>query len=432
MQRIAGFMRTYWDRGEPGRATPRSLQLLMMRFWLLALVFKIFGASWDVSWHFKWLRDDFAPPHILNTVGTGIAICLVLAHSFTGYGTDKRSLRIMQAGTFIFVLAGPIDVINHRVNGLDITSWSPSHMLLYLGTGIMIAGVIRNWFYHYPRAGEYRWQYTAGLTALWAIMFENTFFPNFQQEYGILSVRGWFAGNPDGEGELLEFAAAQIGREVDDIAVHSFALPIPAWVYPIWTVVVCGAMLIFARMMLGRRWTATAAASLYVIYRVLIWPALAWTIFPASVVPFWLIGVGIAVDLAFVLPMNPYIRAVVGAVIVTAGSYGSAALQTWISGTPLDLAKQSVADLRATFEAGLPLRMPPISWESAYGAVPLLAAVWVGVVIFARRTIGVDVPRPPELANPFAQEPLRSAHGVLEGFAPHTTDEDTIFNAQNG
>ena len=64
--------------------------------------------------------------HILNTVGTGIAIGLVLAHTFTGYGADRRSLRIMQVGTGIFVLAGPIDVINHRVNGLDLTAWSPS------------------------------------------------------------------------------------------------------------------------------------------------------------------------------------------------------------------------------------------------------------------------------------------------------------------
>src|ERR1700712_3653687 len=173
MQRLAGFMRTYWTRGEPGRETPRSLAVFMQRMWIIALGFKLLGSSWDVSWHFKWLRDDFAPPHLLNTVGTGIAIGLVLAHSFTGYGVEVLSLQIMQWGTGIFVVAGPNDVINHRVNGLDLTAWSPSHLLLYGGTAIMIAGVIRNWYHSFPTDGRFTRQSRWGMLALWALMFEN-------------------------------------------------------------------------------------------------------------------------------------------------------------------------------------------------------------------------------------------------------------------
>ena len=165
MHRLAGFMRTYWTRGAAGRTTPRSVQLLMLRWWLVALTFKLLGSSWDVSWHFKWLRDDLAPPHIVNTIGTGIAIALVLTHTFTGYGADRLSLRIMQIGTVVFVIAGPIDVINHRINGLDLTAWSPSHMLLYTGTSIMVAGVIRNFYLSYPRDGRFARQWTAGMVA---------------------------------------------------------------------------------------------------------------------------------------------------------------------------------------------------------------------------------------------------------------------------
>ena len=252
MQRLAGFLRTYWTRGEPGRPTPRSLAVLMQRWWLVALAFKLLGSSWDVSWHFKWLRDDFAPPHLVNTIGTGIAIALVLAHTFPGYGADKRSLRIMQIGTIVFVIAGPIDVINHRVNGLDLTSWSPSHMLLYTGTVIMIAGVIRNWYLSYPREGRFAWQYTAGLTALAAFLFEDVFFPNLQQEYGILEIGSWFAGRPYAEPSLLDFASTQIGRGVDDVAVQHFALPIPPWVYPVWAVGLCAVLLVCAPMLDGR------------------------------------------------------------------------------------------------------------------------------------------------------------------------------------
>ena len=106
------------------------------------------GSSWDVSWHFRWLRDDLAPPHLLNSAGTVVVVALVLFSGYTGHGVDRRALRLMQAGTATFLLAVPVDLVNHRVNGLDITSWSPSHALLYLGTAIMLAGAIRGWWLH--------------------------------------------------------------------------------------------------------------------------------------------------------------------------------------------------------------------------------------------------------------------------------------------
>lgn len=417
MTHLAGFLRTYWTRGNPGRPTPQSATVIMLRWWLVAFAFKLLGSSWDVSWHFKWLRDDFAPPHLLNTVGTGIAIILVLVHTFTGYGADKRSLRIMQTGTIIFVIAGPIDVINHRVNGLDITSWSPSHMLLYTGTAIMLAGVVHNWYVSYPREGRFAWQYTAGLTALGAFLFENVFFPNYQQEYGILSILRWFEGRPTGEPSLLEFAATQIGRPVDDVAVHHFALPIPAWVYPVWTIALCTVVLVFMRILVGRRWTATAAAGMFVGYRMLIWPVLTFTIFPPSSVPFWLIGVGLGVDLAFLIPLHPYVRAAAGAIIVTAMGYGTLLLQTVIEGTPLDLYQQSIADMRATFEAGGSLHTPPVDWGSAWWACLLAIVTWAATTYVADRTVGLTTPRPLPRGVVYAPEPVRDAEGVLAGFA---------------
>ena len=251
-----------------------------------------------MSWHFKWLRDDLAGAHILNTVGTGIAIGLVLAHTFTGYGADRRSLRIMQVGTGIFVLAGPIDVINHRVNGLDLTAWSPSHLLLYGGTAIMIAGVIRNWYHSYPTdgafgAGSGGWGCSRSGRSCSRTCSSRT----GQQEYGILEIASWFRGLPYAEPELISFAAGQIWAARSTTSpIESFALPIAPWVYPVWTIGVCAALLVFARIMIGWRWTATAVVAAYVLYRCLIWPLLTFTIFPPSVVPFWLLLVGLAVD----------------------------------------------------------------------------------------------------------------------------------------
>ena len=425
MQRLSGFMRTYWSRGEPGRETPRSLAVFMQRMWLAALAFKLLGSSWDVSWHFKWLRDDLAPPHIVNTVGTGIAIGLVLAHTFTGYGVEKRSLRLMQWGTGIFVVAGPIDVINHRINGLDLTSWSPSHLLLYFGTFIMIMGVIRNWYRTYPSDGKFRWQWTAGLTALFAFLFEDAFFPQLQQEYGILEVASWFRGAPYAEPSLLSFAANQIGRPVDDAAVQHFAMPIPAWVYPVWGIAVCVAILVFARLMVGFRWTATCAVGGYLVYRLAIWPLLVVGGFPPSSPPLWLLPVALAVDLLFLVRMNEYLRAVVGAVVVTAVGFGSLLVHALALGSPLTLADDDIVALRAAWAAGDGLNTPPIAWWSWWIAGIGLLVTWAAVVWLASRTIGLGTQRPPEISVQFGPEPRRSDKGVLLGWdepAPSATE----------
>lgn len=415
MQRLSGFMRTYWTRGEPGRPTPQSLAVFMQRMWMVALALKLLGSSWDVSWHFKWLRDDFAPPHVLNTIGTATAIGLVLAHSFTGYGVERRSLRIMQWGTGIFVVAGPIDVINHRVNGLDLTAWSPSHLMLYTGTAIMVVGVIRNFFRTYPRDGAYARQWRFGLIALFTFLFEDFYFPTGQQEYGVMEVASWLRGAPFAEPSLLTFAAGQLGRPVDDVALEHFAMPIPPWVYPVWILGICVALLALARMTVGFRWTASAVVLGYVLYRCVMWPLLVLGTFPPSYLPVWLLPVGVAVDLVLMVRVNPYLRAAIGAVALTAIGDGLLWLSTVITGTPTDLADMDIGRIRAAMARGAHLLTPPISWTSIWIALPVALLSWIGVSALAERAAGPSSPRPPDISVGFAPEPRRDSRGFLDG-----------------
>ena len=420
MQRLSGFMRTYWTRGEPGRETPRSLAVFMQRMWIVALACKLLGSSWDVSWHFKWLRDDFAPPHLLNTVGTGTAIGLVLAHTFTGYGAEKLSLRIMQWGTGIFVVAGPIDVINHRVNGLDLTAWSPSHLLLYGGTAIMVVGVVRNWYRAFPRDDGYAKQWWIGLTALFAFLFEDLYFPTGQEEYGILEVASWLRGTPYAEPSLLTFAAGQLGRPVDDVALQHFAMPIPPWVYPVWILGVCVSVPALARMLVGRRWTATLVVAGYVAYRCVIWPLLTFGTFPPSYLPLWLVPVGVAVDVLFLLKATPYLRAVVGAVLITGLGYGLLWLSTVVTGTPTDLASIDISRIRSAFESGANLLTPPIAWSSIWVALPIAVLTWCFVTWIAAKAGGPTGATPPAVKVRFGPEPRHDTHGHLDGWADET------------
>src|SRR5205823_175736 len=120
MRRFSGFMNAYWTRGEPGRpGMPQRTVVFLYRLWLVALLLKLLGSSWDVSWHFMWQRDNFAPPHDVNLVGDGLAIAGVVFHTYTGYAVDRAGLRLMQWGLGIFIVAAPLDALNHAVNGLD-------------------------------------------------------------------------------------------------------------------------------------------------------------------------------------------------------------------------------------------------------------------------------------------------------------------------
>ncbi len=350
------WWRTWWTRGSAPRAVPPELFRTVYLLWVLALALKVLGSSWDVSWHFRWLRDDLAPPHLLNSAGTALVIALVLFHSYTGYGVDRRSLRLMQAGIGIFMIAIPIDVINHRINGLDITAWTASHGLLFLGTAVMIAGVLRGWWLYAP-AGRTR---GVVMAALWMFFLENMWFPAQQQEYGVLAVAAWDRGQPGAEPILLQFAADQQGRAIDRTAVLQYALPVESWVYPVWAVTAAALVLVLARLMIGWRWTATAVTAAYLAYRCVAWLALVGGDFPPSALPFMLLAGAVGVDVIHQLPMPWWLRPLVGAPVVAGALLGAIALQNAV------------------------LVSPPTDYGAGVLATVGLAALWLGAAALVR------------------------------------------------
>jgi hypothetical protein len=335
----------YMTPGRPGRATTPTELRWIYTAWLGAFLLKMLGSSWDVSWHFMWLRDDLAPPHLLNTVGTAVVVALVVFHSYSGYGVDRRALRLMQAGIGTFLIAVPVDIVNHRINGLDITSWSPSHALLYIGTAIMLAGAIRGWWL-YAAPGRVRDLVSLGL---WLFFVENVVFPNQHQEYGVLSLEAYNAGRTTAEPSLLDFAASQ-GQ-----TPTMFMLPVPSWVHPAWLICAGLLSLVVARRMVGLRWTATVVAVVYLGYRGVMWLGLVATGFPPSVLPVVLILGAVLIDLAVTRGIPGWIAGIV----VTAAVYGVA--------FPLEA-------------MGL---LPPWNWWSALPVAVGFAALWALVDLVA-------------------------------------------------
>jgi hypothetical protein len=350
------FLQTYWTRGDAGRAMPPGTEGMVRKLywvWLAAFFLKMAGSTWDISWHFKWLRDTLAPPHDINLVGDGIAIALILFHTYTGYAVDKAGLRLMQIGMATFIIAAPLDELNHRINGVDITTWSPSHFLLFLGTAIVLVGAIRGALTQL----DVGWFRELTLFSFFFFFFENAVFPNGQQEYGVMSLFYWDIGQPTGEPSLYEFAARQLGHVVDRGTIAHFSLPIPSWFYPVWGILTTALIMLAANRIIGFRWTATILTTAYVAYRCVAWAVLVATGFTQSAVPYWLIGVSVAVDLALLISArlahkSPFAAAAISAVLVTAAGYSALALQrlAWL--------------------------IPPTNFAAALPTVVLLALLW--------------------------------------------------------
>jgi len=131
-----------------------SLRLYRLGLWTL-LVAKLvagWGVQWDIQWHLLIGRDTFwIPPHVMTYAGVTVAVLIsfgVLAFDsgrrlLTGREPTGTRRVLWLTGTLGFhvaawsialtVLAAPIDDLWHRLFGLDVTLWSPPHLLGLFG-----------------------------------------------------------------------------------------------------------------------------------------------------------------------------------------------------------------------------------------------------------------------------------------------------------
>jgi hypothetical protein len=278
--------------------------------WIVAYLFKHAGASWDISWHFRYLRDDLIPPHMLNLFGNGIGALLLLFQFRTGIATERRGFLVLLLGFFLFTIAIPLDLINHRLFGLDATIWSPPHLLLFLGSTVGVLGLL--WMWHrLAEAGPWKSGYSLIFLAM---LMDCMIFVLGQFEYGVLSIDAYVNGRTTAAPDLVAAARNDVAR---------FATgPAPLWVYPVWTVLTSALVLLAARAILPGLWSATIVAALYLGYRGVAYLLLVSAQFPPSFIPLMLLGAGLAIDLAARWRWHPLIA--VGALLLA--YYGGAAL----------------------------------------------------------------------------------------------------------
>jgi hypothetical protein len=131
------------------RATD-TLSLKRATLWALlaSKVITGWGVQWDIQWHVLIGRDSFwIAPHLMTYAGVSAAVFLSFGMLFweTWRGTGdvrvlglsgSRGFQLAAWGMAVTILAAPIDDMWHRLFGIDVTLWSPPHLMGILGAVI--------------------------------------------------------------------------------------------------------------------------------------------------------------------------------------------------------------------------------------------------------------------------------------------------------
>lgn len=139
----------------PGAAvrTGAGLQTALLTVYTACIVVMRLGAVWDVQWHTVVGRDSFwIPPH--DMIYGAVALCGLLAAAtvlWAGW-PNRNSAEPWPWGMFIGGLgvvtmlgAAPFDDLWHRLYGIDVTIWSPPHMLGVTGAWVIALGALLMW-----------------------------------------------------------------------------------------------------------------------------------------------------------------------------------------------------------------------------------------------------------------------------------------------
>lgn len=258
---------------------------LIFALWMVAFGLKHIGASWDLAWHFRYIRDDLIPPHIVNLSGNALALAIMLVQLRTRIATERRGFLLLQAGFAVFLIALPLDLLNHRLFGLDVTIWSIPHLMFFGGSTLALLGLLSMWRQLAPPG---RWKSACTLFFL-ILLLDCAIFVLGQQEYGVLTIDSYLHGRATASSELLQLARGNVVG-----FAHGY---IPDWIYPVWLVLTSAAVFVYARRVQPGRWTATLVAICYLLYRAIASLLLVAASFPPSFIPVMLLGAAVVFDL---------------------------------------------------------------------------------------------------------------------------------------
>ena len=148
------------------------------------------GVQWDIRWHLLIGRDSFwIAPHLMTYAG--VTIAAALAFGVLGLETLRarrgeprrdgvRALGLVGTpgfhlawwGMALTIVAAPVDDLWHRLFGVDVTLWSPPHLLGLAGAQVNTLGCLLIALELWPRESRVRRAaFLAGGTLLLAAFY---------------------------------------------------------------------------------------------------------------------------------------------------------------------------------------------------------------------------------------------------------------------
>jgi len=118
------------------------------------------GVGWDIRWHLIIGRDSFwIAPHVMTyasvVVACAISFGVLVVETWRARGgaasagtvtivglRGTRGFHLAWWGMAIVILAAPVDDLWHRLFGLDVTLWSPPHLLGLAGSQVSNLGAL--------------------------------------------------------------------------------------------------------------------------------------------------------------------------------------------------------------------------------------------------------------------------------------------------
>lgn len=220
-------------------------------------ILRSFGTYWDASQHVVTGivpgGDDFLwPPHLLIYASFLLSLVVVLSALFllavpnlrAGIRDPRQWVRrnpyvgAVALATGYALLSIPGDAIWHEIFGIDLTAWSPPHVLLMLASEVEILCAIGLLLQTHPWTGGVDWRDMAVVVLITMMLHELL----------IIGTIEW---------EFEEMSRAVAFR--------------PIWLYPFLSGVAAFFAVALACRITALRWTATFTAVLFFTWRLATW-----------------------------------------------------------------------------------------------------------------------------------------------------------------
>jgi hypothetical protein len=274
--------------------------------WLVAMALTEIGSTLDVSWHFGHAFDEISPPHLTSFAGVclmvGLLYWALVRRREQVVGLERTALRVGAVALAIGILDMPLDLLWHLAFGIDITTWSPTHLMLNFASDVYNVCVITALLASPAARGRGTWAIAFG------VCFRNVLTLHFalsQQEYGAVAL-----ASLQRTGRPPWYVEPQLWALAGPHAAQLVTGGVPDWLYLIYFTFALGYALTFgATVLQGVRprsrgtlhdgWplpfgAATALALTFVVWRLAFrtlfvtvhqaYPVVAWYVVPAGVV----------------------------------------------------------------------------------------------------------------------------------------------------